>query len=128
VPEVVVNVVTLVVVDVVDVVEAVAVGVVDGVVVLVAGVEADLVTVLVVVDPHPASARSAAAASRKRPVTRGSICGARPPLPSSALSFLSWTSWPSKDDCDLRGEPEWIDERLEARDLRSPPRGSGAWG
>jgi hypothetical protein len=90
VPGVVVAVVTLVVVDVV---EAVTVGVVDDAAVLVTGVVADLVTVLVVVDPHPASARRAAPASRTRPITRGSICGARTPWPSSALCFLSWTSW-----------------------------------
>jgi hypothetical protein len=68
VPVVVVDVVSLVVVDVV---EAVAVGVVDCVAVLVTGVEAVFVTVFVV-DPHDASASSAPAASRPRPITRGS--------------------------------------------------------
>jgi hypothetical protein len=67
----------VVVVDVVVLVPSV--GVVDGGdggVVLVTDVDAVLITVVTVVEPHDASRRSAPAASSHRPITRGIICRA----------------------------------------------------
>jgi hypothetical protein len=59
--------------------------VVDCEAVLLTGVEAGSITVLVVVDPHDASARSAPAARRTRLITRGSICGPEAPAVERAV-------------------------------------------
>jgi hypothetical protein len=67
----------VVVVDVVVLVPSVGVVAAgDGEVVLVTGVDAVLITVVTVVEPHDARRRSVPAATSHRPITRGIICRA----------------------------------------------------
>lgn len=79
--DVVVLVSTVGVVDVVDVVDSVGV--------LVTGVDAVLITVVTVVEPHDARRRSAPATSSHRPITPGIICRAETSMSSSAICLLS---------------------------------------